>query len=69
MHPTRSTATVFACLAALALLVSGCGGSTDPGVAKLGTTTASSTSTTAGSEAPGGGLGVVLGRQRQRRRQ
>lgn len=55
MHPIRSTATVLACLAALALLVSGCGGSTDPGVAKLGTTTASSTSTVAGSETPGGG--------------
>ena len=54
MHPIRSTATVLACLAAPALLVTGCGGSTDPGVAKLGTTAASSTSTAAGSKAPGG---------------
>jgi hypothetical protein len=54
MHPIRSTATVLACLAAPALLVAGCGGSTDPGVAKLGTAAASSTSTAAGSEAPGG---------------
>jgi hypothetical protein len=52
MHPIRSTATVLACLAAPALLVAGCGGSTDPGVAKLGTA-ASSTSTAASSEAPG----------------
>jgi hypothetical protein len=56
MHPIRSTATALACLATLALLVSGCGGSTDPGVAKLGTTAASSTSTAAtGGETPGGG--------------
>ncbi|HXA55452.1 MAG TPA: hypothetical protein VNV37_11330 [Solirubrobacteraceae bacterium] len=57
MHPIRSTATVLACLAALALLVSGCGGSSDPGVAKLATTAASSTATAAGSEAPGGAPG------------
>ncbi len=55
MHPIRSTASVLAGVAALALLVSGCGGSTDPGVAKLASTAASSTSTAAGSEAPGGG--------------
>jgi hypothetical protein len=58
MHPIRSTASVLAGVTALALLVSGCGGSTDPGVAKLGTTAASSTSTAAGSEAPGGGGSV-----------
>ncbi len=58
MHPIRSTASVFAGVAALALLVSGCGGSTDPGVARLATTAASSTSTAAGSEAPGGGSGA-----------
>ena len=57
MHPIRSTASVLAGVAALALLVSGCGGSTDPGVAKLASTAASSTST-AGSEAPGGGGSV-----------
>jgi hypothetical protein len=54
MHPIRSTASVLAGVAALALLASGCGGSTDPGVAKLAGTAASSTSTAAGSEAPGG---------------
>jgi hypothetical protein len=54
MHPIRSTASVLACLSTLALLVSGCGGSSDPGVAKLGTA-ASSTSTTAVGETPGGG--------------
>jgi hypothetical protein len=61
MHPIRSTASVLAGVAALALLVSGCGGSTDPGVAKLASTAASSTST-AGSEAPGGGGSVSSSR-------
>jgi hypothetical protein len=56
MRPTRFiTPLALACLVgALALLTAGCGGSSDPGVAKLGTTAASSTSTPAGSEAPGG---------------
>jgi hypothetical protein len=55
MHPIRSAATALAGLAALALLVSGCGGSTDPGVAKLATAASSSTSTAAGGAAAGGG--------------
>jgi hypothetical protein len=55
MHPIRTTATVLACLAVPALLVAGCGGSSDPGVAKLGTTAASSTPAAGGSEAPHGG--------------
>jgi hypothetical protein len=43
-------------LASVAVLLTGCGGSTDPGVAHLGTTAASSTSTAAtGGETPGGG--------------
>jgi hypothetical protein len=58
MHPTRSTTTrALACLTgALALLVAGCGGSTDPGVAHLGTSAARSTSTAggAGESAAGG---------------
>jgi hypothetical protein len=56
MHPIRSTAAVLACLAVPALLVAGCGGSSDPGVAKLANAT-SSTSTAAGSAAPGGAPG------------
>ncbi len=54
MRKITITSTSLASLAALALL-SGCGGSTDPGVAHLGTTAASSASTAAGGETPGGG--------------
>lgn len=53
MHPIRSATAVLAGLAALALLVAGCGGSSDPGVAKLATAAASS-STTGNAAAPGG---------------
>lgn len=56
------TSTSLASLAALAALA-GCGGSTDPGVAKLGTTAPSSTSTAAGGETPGGGSGSSGGGQ------
>ncbi|HEV3322702.1 MAG TPA: hypothetical protein VG147_11025 [Solirubrobacteraceae bacterium] len=41
-------------LASIVLALAGCGGSSDPGVAKLATTAASSTSTPAGDGAPGG---------------
>lgn len=42
-------------LAALALALAGCGGATDPGVAKLGTTATSDVSTAAGGASPAGG--------------
>jgi hypothetical protein len=63
MRPFTSIATPLAGLAALALLVSGCGGSTDPGVAKLGTTAAASGTSTAatGGETPGGGSSASSG--------
>lgn len=55
MHPSRSIAIPLAGLAALALLVGGCGGaSSDPGVAKLATGAASSTSSAGGGETSGG---------------
>jgi hypothetical protein len=44
-------------LASVALALAGCGGSSDPGVAKLATSAASSTTTAAGGETPGGGGG------------
>jgi hypothetical protein len=44
-------------LASVALALAGCGGSSDPGVAKLATSAASTTTTAAGGETPGGGGG------------
>jgi hypothetical protein len=60
MRKITITSSSLASLAALALLA-GCGGSTDPGVAHLGTTAASGDSTTAGSETPGGGAAASSG--------
>jgi hypothetical protein len=60
-HPAAPLA--LACLATLALAASGCGGSSDPGVAHLGTTAAASgaTSSAAGSGASGGSLAASGG--------